>query len=1060
MNTRIRPAPAPPVISPLMTAFCRAGSPEVFHSIATPTEIWRADPLDVESIHAAARDAFEELLYRSARVPSPAAGAVLVLLGEAGSGKTHLMRALRTRSHAQGLGYCAYMQMTTEVSSYPRYMLQNLIDGLEQPYAPQGPSRTGLARLSTALMESIVGLDPHEVAALQAGDGLDVAKRIDDYADRLAAEPLFRESDLELLRVMLHLQRDDPRVRNRALMWLRCQDMRSADRDWIGGAVPRTDECDPLRMLISLARLVDSVHRVPLVLLVDQLEDMANLSAPIERFRKVADAVASFIDQVPNAIVVMACLEDYFKENIGSVTKAKEDRLTRDPEPIRLMSQRSPDEIRAMVARRLDHLYAEQDLEPDPTNELFPFRAAHLSPLANLRTRDVLDHLRRHHRQCIQAGAWIEPDLKSGVETSIGEPPSTTQSSTFDFDAQWNDFHSTHAAIVPDSEDELASILADAIRNCSGEMAQGIHFGDPRSAGRLIEIEAHRGTAIDKLLVAVCNRKPQGGGLANQVTDVERRAGDIPVAIVRSTDFPKPTSQVGKQIGNLLRRNGRIAVVANTDWRRMMAFEAFRKTHGTKFEFGAWQTLARPLSELKSLHDILRLKSQDIGSGSASNQTASTAEASVAEPAPNPQTLPLVSGPVCFGKTAGRVPSPVNFEVGEFTRHAAFLGGSGSGKTTAALNLIEQLLAQGIPAVLIDRKGDLCRYADPDAWTRPLADSAQEATRQALRDRLDVAVYTPGEARGRPLALPVVPPKFDSLPEADREQYAQYAAAALGSMMAFRGNDADRQQQAVLAKAIEVLAQMPGSEVNIPALRQLVEEQDESLLAAVGGFDGRVYQKLADRLLTLWLNNKALLSGTEVLDVDALLGTGPHTRRGRTRLSIISTRFLSDPARLDFWIAQLLVSVGRWCGKSPSSRLQAVFLFDESDVYLPAVRQPATKRPMEDLLKRARSAGVGIFLATQSPGDFDYKCKENVRTWLVGRVKETRAIEKLRPMLSAGRADVADKLAAQGTGEFYLVREAEVLAVKSNESFVRTEQLSEERIAELARKPVPLATFK
>ena len=48
-----------------------------------------------------------------------------------------------------------------------------------------------------------------------------------------------------------------------------------------------------------------------------------------------------------------------------------------------------------------------------------------------------------------------------------------------------------------------------------------------------------------------------------------------------------------------------------------------------------------------------------------------------------------------------------------------------------------------------------------------------------------------------------------------------------------------------------------------------------------------------------------------------------------------------------------------------------------------------------------RSAGVGIFLATQSPGDFDYKCKENIRTWLIGRVKEPRALEKLRPMLAA-----------------------------------------------------------
>ena len=128
-----------------------------------------------------------------------------------------------------------------------------------------------------------------------------------------------------------------------------------------------------------------------------------------------------------------------------------------------------------------------------------------------------------------------------------------------------------------------------------------------------------------------------------------------------------------------------------------------------------------------------------------------------------------------------------------------------------------------------------------------------------------------------------------------------------------------------------------------------------------------------------------------------------------------------------------------------------MFLFDEADLYLPATRQPATKAPMEDLLKRARSAGVGIFLATQSPGDFDYKCKENVRPWLIGRVKEPRAIEKLKPMLAAAKGDVTDKLAGQAAGEFYLVRESSVAAVRSDESFMRTEQLAENQIAQIAR---------
>jgi DNA helicase HerA-like ATPase len=133
--------------------------------------------------------------------------------------------------------------------------------------------------------------------------------------------------------------------------------------------------------------------------------------------------------------------------------------------------------------------------------------------------------------------------------------------------------------------------------------------------------------------------------------------------------------------------------------------------------------------------------------------------------------------------------------------------------------------------------------------------------------------------------------------------------------------------------------------------------------------------------------------------------------------------------------------------------LQAVFLFDEADVYLPATTKPATKEPMEDLLKRARSAGVGIFLATQSPGDLDYKCKENITTWLIGRVKEPRAIEKLKPMLASARADVADKLAGQSTGQFYLVRESSVVPVRSDESLFRTEQLPENKIVELARPP-------
>jgi hypothetical protein len=1052
MSLSIAPVESPTTFDPRLAAFLDPNSPEVFHSVATPTSIWMADPYDVEAIHTEARAAFESLLNRGNR-PSPApSGAVLVLLGEAGSGKTHLMRAFRTRAHQQGLGYCGYLQMTAEASNYARYMLTNMVDSLEQPYNPSGHSRTGLGRLSGALLELIPGLSQDELQTFRSGE-IDCSQLVDDYADRLHELPKFRDCDIELLRILLHLERNVPQVRSRALMWLRCQSMRTQDRAWIGDAAARTDDADPMRMLQQLARVVDSVHGVPLVILIDQLEDMANQSAPIERFKQVVDAIVAFTDTISNAIVVLACLEDYYKANIEKLTRSKCDRLDRDPEPIRLSNSRTLDEIHQMAAKRLGYLFDSAGVGADD-DALFPFKPEQLGKLSNMRSRDILDMLRRHHQRCVSAGRWEEPHE---LRTSPDKPPVSLPLAESQLDPLWNDFHSSYDAIVPDSEEELARVVADAVRASSLELPACYQFDCSEPRQRYVEVATCMpDNSVDKVLVAICNGKA-GPGLIKQVTDLEQTAGEIPVAVVRTTDFPKSGKAV-EQIAKLLKRDGRKIVVADADWRRMLAFEAFRKLHSVRADFTPWQRSARPLGELDSLQRILRLQAIHAAPKLEINPPVPV-PTPIRQEVPSPvldvpkPAAPLATETLLLGMTQGLTPTTVTFDPKEFVQHAAFIGGSGSGKTTAALNLIEQLLARGIPAVLLDRKGDLCRYGSQAAWQETLSDPKRAATGQALLDKLDVAVYTPGEPHGRPLALPIVPPGFDQLPEADRERFALYAAAALGSMIGFKTSDGDRGQLAILAKAIETIAAVPAASITIPILRHVIEQQDDALLNAIGGgYPDKYYSSLAQRLLTLQLNNRQLLAGDELLDVDALLGTGAHARPGRVRLSVISTRFLGDPAKIDFWVSQLLVAVSRWCAKSPQPRLQAVFLFDEADQYLPAVRQPATKAPMEDLLKRARSAGVGIFLATQSPGDFDYKCKENVRTWLLGRVKEPRALDKLRPMLAAAKGNVLDKLPAQGTGEFFLVRESNVTAVRSNPSLMRTDQLAEDEIAEVARE--------
>ncbi len=1056
MTTAIATQKPEVAIDPRLEAFTRYGAPEIFHAVATPTAIWKADPYDVETIHTEAREAFERLLNRGRRVPPPPSGAVLVLQGESGSGKTHLMRAFRTRAHGQGAGYCGYMQMTSEISNYSRYMLAHFVDGLDQPYAPDGPSRTGLARLSAGLLEQVPGLSGVDLGAFREGeiDG-DPTKLVDEYADRLQATNRFRECDLELLRVLLHLERHDSQVRSRAMMWLRCQEMRVSDRDHIGGAVPRIDEGDSIRMLRALASVIDAVHGASMVLLIDQLEDMANQSAPVDRFVKVVDAITAFTDQIPNAVVVLACLEDYFKENVKHLIRAKYDRLTRDPDPLKLLSNRTLEEIRAMTARRLAYLYDTADVEVDRADELFPFREAHLIPLQGFRTRDALDFLRRHHEKCIHANEWFEPD---SVRTNPNDTtPAEVVVSSSDLDPLWNDFHVAFKAVVPDEEEALATILAKAIASVSAELPEGYFIGEPDGDENFIEVDVHHpDDSIDKLLVAICNKKAQGGGLGKQLTAVQKRLGDFPVALVRTSDFPATkTSVVVKQIAAILKKEGRRVVVADADWRRMLAFEQFRQQHASRPDFAAWQKASRPLGDLDSLQKILRHNSfkpvPNAVTPPAPKPPAPTPIPQAAVP-PTPTVSTVTSHGIAVGRSRGTISSPVLIDPLELTMHAAFLGGAGSGKTTAALNVIEQLLSQNIPVVLLDRKGDLCRYADPAAWDRPLSEAALVTRREELRQKLDIAIYTPGKASGRPLALPVVPTGFSELMTDEREQVAQFAAGALGTMIGFRSSDADKGQRAILAKAIETLACSPGATPTLSALQNLIKEQDDSLLNAIGGeFPSKYFETLATRLLTLELNNNQLLNVGEPLDVDALLGKGIHAKPGRVQLSIISTRFLGDAAKIDFWVSQLLIAVSRWCAKSPQSSLQAVFMFDEADNYLPALRKPATKEPMEDLLKRARSAGVGIFLATQSPGDFDYKCKENVRSWFVGRVKEKTALEKLKPMFAAAKGEVLSKLAGQTAGEFYLVRDSNVTPIHSNESLIKTEQLSEDQIVALAR---------
>ena len=1040
---------APPATDPRVEAFRSPLADVAFSTVVHPGGLWRPDPLDIESIHADAREVFARLLHRATDAKRAEHGKIFVIRGTAGSGKTHLMRAFRHAAHAAG-GYSGYLQMVSQSSDYLRYVLSYLIDSLDRPYLEPTAPGSGLVRLARGLLDAIPGVTDEEKRDLCRGqregsspDPRRTADAVNRLADLAVQDDRFDARDLHLMRALLYLLPPDGRLKSRVMMWLRCEEMTPADRELIGG-LPASPADEALRRIAGLGRVVAAAQSAPLVLLVDQLEETFDPSdGEVEsgrRFRQAVDALVNVAAHVPNGVVVVACLDSLYGELRELLPTPKRDRLEKETAPVTLSAHRAVEEVETIIARRLEYLCDESGVAPG-ADPLAPFRREHLAPLAGQTIRNVLLFVHEHHRRCRAHGGWVEPP--SVVKPGKAEPAPPG----LELAQLWNDFLAAFKPSGLDDEAALAALLEHAVEAASAEFPVGVDFtADCEERFLAVSVNA-AAPAGGKLFVAVCDKGTQGGGLGRQVLEAVKKSEGLPLVLVRSDDFPKdPKTKVVKDI---LASKGRRVVVSDSDWRAMAAFRAFHAERGHDPRFDAWQQADRPLSSLPALRKVLALDT--LKAAAPAPPTPPTPPKSVAKSAA-PSMPPSAGGAIRLGVSRAATPAAVELSPSDLCRHAAFLGGSGSGKTTAALTVIEQLLLAGVPAVLIDRKGDLARYADPEAWAEHEPDPARAARRSKLRDAVEVRLYTPGGPNGRPLAIPVVP-DLAGLPHADREQLAQYAAAGLAQMMGYRDRGGDAKLFVILQKAIEVAARSatPGTPVTARGLQQLVADMDDALLAETDGFDAKHFKKLGEDLLTLSIRHRRLLEEGESLDIDALLGR--DTPGGKTRLAVVNTQSLGDAGTIDFWVGQFLAAFDRWRAKNPSPRLQAVILLDEADVYLPAVGKPAAKGPLESLLRRGRSAGLGVFLATQSPGDLDYKGRDQILTWLLGRVKEPTAIAKLKPMLERNPA-AADKLAQQAAGEFFVVREGGVTSVQCDRNLVPTAQVPEDRVLALARSQI------
>jgi hypothetical protein len=389
---------------------------------------------------------------------------------------------------------------------------------------------------------------------------------------------------------------------------------------------------------------------------------------------------------------------------------------------------------------------------------------------------------------------------------------------------------------------------------------------------------------------------------------------------------------------------------------------------------------------------------------------------------------------------------PINYDPADLTTHGIITGMTGSGKTGLGVAFLEEAALEGIPAIVIDPKGDMTNllmhfpelspadfapWIDPEAARREGKSTAELAAETAQRWREGLAgwglgreqllalqqaagftIYTPGSSAGVPVNIlaSLTAPGMDWAANREilRERIATIVTALL-TLVGVNVTDPLRSREHILLSNILEHAWSKNRSLD---LHQLIVETSTPPFDRLGVLALDSVYPERDRFALAMLLNNFLASPTfaswiegQTLDIGAML----FMPDGRPRHNVFYLAHLSDQERM-FFVTLLFAAVESWMrSQRGTGHLRLLVYFDEIMGYMPPVANPPSRPVMLRMLKQARAFGVGLLLATQNPVDVDYKALSNAGTWVIGRLQTEQDKDRLMDGLrsASGALDVA-----------------------------------------------------
>lgn len=731
-----------------------------FNWAEAPDHVWWDSPYHVDGLHTdVAADI--DVGIRDAAASDGPSQIGLVLQGQKGVGKTHLLGMVRRRVHQAG----GYFFLVDLFSGNPFW--KNTADGLRTGFLRVDDS--GRPQVASFLQRVCVlsGVATEVTTNILSGQSLS-RDEVDAFMTGLRT--LDRQLAVECVdvaRALVLYGSEDANANKIASDYLDGleENKKGERRRW--GIQTRPKQ--PLSQVRDITRLLALTG--PIVVGVDQLD---TLIAEAERAGKrkdedqlliqIADGLMRLREVTRRTVTVLACLPNTW-DRIKNTTAADTVR-DRFRETAKLGRVTDAAVGRALIEKRLGVDFQAMGFTPPyPT---WPVAASAFDGAWDEYTaRELQRRISAHIEYCLRVGEVSElASFDDGDARAVVPLRPARHTGRFaGFDEEFEELRGkadvpklldqrTEGKVLPELLMALLSCYITEVGN------DGMEWGrDPGEDGT--EVHAWLTRTLDEAsdlkeawaFRAITARDPRAAlyrlRKLRSVTGQTPRAGKRHLIVLRHLEWRGEKTK--EELEDFAAKGGHRLALTESDVRTCWALQQLLGAGGT--ELHEWLVDRRPAGTSDLLSAVMPKKV--------------TEEPAAGSGPPD--------GAITLGEADGE---PVRIELSALRKHAAVFAGSGSGKTVLLRRIVEDCALNGVSSIVLDPNNDLARLGD--AWPEP--PGAWGPGDAALAERYladtDVVVWTPGRQNGRPLAFQPLPDFSGVLDDEDEFSLAVEVAVA------------------------------------------------------------------------------------------------------------------------------------------------------------------------------------------------------------------------------------------------------------------------------------------